>query len=101
MNDVKPKYDKDGKTSRDPEAGEGVLYQLEKTLRLKAGAYKIYFSLPEEPYLLEAEVTVKDGAQHVMELKPIYRYKTLPTRIKTFLKGISRYEVYLDGKRIY
>lgn len=101
VKDVKPKYDKDGKTSLDPEAGEGVLYQLEKTLRLKVGAYKIYFSLPEDPYLLDAEITVRDGAQHVMELKPIYSYKTVPTRIETFLKGISRYEVYLDGKRIY
>jgi len=100
VKDVKPKYDQNGKTSRDPEAGDGVLYQLEKKVRLKAGTHKIYFSLPEEPYLLETEVTLKDGAQHVMELKPIYRYKTRPIRIETFLKGISKYEAHMDGNTV-
>ncbi len=76
-------------------------YTLEKRLRLAAGRYKIFFGLPEEKYFTEAEITLKDGEMHVMEYKPVYRHKTSPTRIRSFLKGIDTYEVFFDGNKFF
>lgn len=95
--DVKPAYDEQGKTSKDPEARTGIKYVLEKKLRLRPGMRKIYFALPEEDYSVEAEITLREGEEAVLEFKPRYRRKTLPTRIPTFLQGIDKYEIYLNG----
>jgi hypothetical protein len=95
-----PAYDGKGKTNTDPEAGEGMKYVLEKRIRLAAGSHKIFFGLPEENYSAEIDITLKKGGTHVLEFKPIYRYKTRPYRIPTFMKGIKDYEVFLDGKQL-
>jgi hypothetical protein len=100
IKDSKPAYDTDGKTSRDPEAGEGIKYVLEKRLRLRAGQHHVFFGLPEENYSTITDIMLQDGEKAVLEYKPIYRYKTLPTRIPTFLKGIDKYEVFLNGKQL-
>lgn len=100
VKDVKPAYDADGKTSRDPEAREGLKYILAKKLRLAAGTHKVFFGLPEEKYSTEVEISLKEGEAGTLEFKPIYKYKTNPTRIPTFMKGISKYEVFLNGKQI-
>ncbi len=92
--DSLPLYGKDGKTSHDPEAGEGMKYALEKKLRLRAGTHKVFFGLCADDYFKEVEITLKDGDSALLEFKPVYRYKTYPTRISTFLKGIKEYEVY-------
>ena len=83
----------DGKTSRDPEAGEGMKYMLEKKVRLAAGSHKVFLGLPEESQFTMADVSVKSGGLYTLEFKPKYRYKTIPTRIPTFLKGVDRLEV--------
>lgn len=98
--DVKPAYDEQGKTSKDPEARTGIKYILEKKLQLRTGTHKVYFGLPEDEYYVEAEIILRDGEEAVLEFKPIYRYKTLPTRIPTFLKGINKYEIYLNGVKV-
>jgi len=95
-----PVYDEKGKTSTNPEAGEGIKYILEKKVRLAAGTHKVFFGLPEEKYSTEVEISLKEGETSTLEFKPIYRTKRIPTRIPTFLKGINKYEVFLDGKRI-
>ncbi len=100
VKDVKPAYDADGKTSRDPEAREGFKYILEKKVRLAAGTHKVFFGLPEEKYSIEVEVSLKEGEAGTLEFRPVYKYKTKPIRIPSFLKGISKYEVFLDGKQI-
>ena len=89
---VLPEY-VDGKTSRDPEAGEGMKYLLEKKVRLAAGPHKVFFGLPDEPYYTTADISVKSGGLYILEFKPDYRYKISPTRIPTFLKGIDKFEV--------
>ena len=83
----------DGKTSRDPEAGEGMKYVLEKKVRLASGAHNVFFGLPGDAYCITTAITLKSGVSYVLEYKPVYWYKRLPTRIPTFLKGIERYEV--------
>lgn len=95
-----PQYDEHGKTSGNPEAGAGIKYVLEKKLRVRPGSYKLFFGLPEDNYFLESSVTMKEGETTVIDYKPVYRYKTIPTRIPTFLKGISHYEAYLNGNKI-
>jgi hypothetical protein len=89
---VLPEY-ADDKTSQDPEAGEGMKYVLEKKVRLAKGAHKVFFGLPDEPYYTTADISVKSGGLYVLEFKPEYRYKTGPTRIPTFLKGVDKFEV--------
>lgn len=100
VRDNKPAYDKDGKTSYDPEAGDGMKYILEKKIRLAAGSHRIFLGLPEEKYSVEVKITLNEGETSVLEFKPIYRTKRIPTRIRTFLKGIDKYEVFLNGKPV-
>jgi hypothetical protein len=97
--DTRPAYDRDGKTSRDPEAGDGMKYLLERKLRLAAGHHNVFLGLPQENYCVEAGITVQSGETTVMEYKPVYRYKTLPTRIPSFLRGLSHYELSVNGKK--
>jgi len=100
IKDVKPAHDADGRTSREPEAGEGFRYVLEKKLRLHAGTHKVFFGLPEDNYSTELEISLKEGEMSILEFKSIYRTKRIPTRIPTFLKGIDKYEVFLNDKKI-
>jgi len=90
----------DGTTSRDPEAGTGMKYVLEKRVRLAAGMHKVFFGLPEEPYYAIADIALKSGESHTLEFKPKYGHKHVPVWRSTFLKGIYMYEVSLDGARV-
>jgi hypothetical protein len=92
-----PEYDPDGKTSRDPEAGKGMKYVLNKKIRLRTGAHRLFFGLPEDDYYREVSFSVKEGETLNLEFKPVYRYKTMPTRIPTHLREISRYDIFVNG----
>jgi predicted small secreted protein len=100
IKDINPAYEADGNTSRDPEAREGFKYVLEKKIQLNAGSHRVFFGLPEENYSTEVEISLKEGEINTLEFKPIYRTKKIPTRIPTFLKGIDKYEVFLNNRRI-
>lgn len=97
--EVTPAYDEKGK--RTHEGGEGMRYILEKRIRLSAGSHKVFLRLPDENYFKEFNITFKEGEVYVLEFKPIYKYKTRPYRIPTFLKGIKAYKVFLNGYRVY
>jgi hypothetical protein len=98
--EILPSYDKDGMTSHDPEAGEGMKYVLEKKIELRAGTHKVFLGLPNEDYFKELEIMIEEGKTYTLEFKPIYKYKTQPTRIPSFKKGIKEYEVYLNNMHI-
>ena len=98
--DVDPEYDEQGNTSRDPEAGTGVSYILERKIRLREGAHKVYFILPEDDYIVDADIVLRSGEEAVLEFKPLYWHKNVPYHIPTFLKGVKKYEIYLNGARI-
>ena len=87
-------------TSHDPEAGEGIKYVLEKKIQLRAGTHKVFLGLPNEDYFKEFEIMLQEGKTYTLEFKPIYKYKTQPTRIPSFKKGIKEYEVYLNNMHI-
>jgi hypothetical protein len=94
-----PKYI-DGKTSRDPEAGDGMKYILNKKIRLRVGSHKLFFGLPEEDYSCEVVINVKEGETQMLEFKPEYKYKTLPTRIPSCMKGVSHYDILVTGNPV-
>ena len=98
--EILPLYDKDGKTSHDPEAGEGIKYVLEKKIQLRAGTHKVFLGLLNEDYFKEFEIMLHEGKTYTLEFKPIYKYKTQPTRIPSFKKGIKEYEAYLNNMHI-
>ena len=98
--EIVPSYDKDGKISHDPEAGEGIKYVLEKKIQLRPGKHKVFLGLPSEDYFKELEVTLREGKTYKLEFKPIYKYKTQPTRLPSFKKSIKEYEVYLNNLNI-
>ena len=100
IRDIKPAYDQDGKTSHNPEAREGIKYVLQKSVRLLAGQHRIFFGLPEENYFTLVEISLREGEAGVLAFKPVYRTKRIPSRIPTFLKGIDKYEVFLNDKQI-
>jgi hypothetical protein len=97
---VKPAYDEQGKTSTDPEARKGIKYTMEKKLRLREGTHKVYLALPEDDYIVETDIALRSGEEAVLEFKPIYWHKHIPYRIPTFLKGIRKYEIYLNGVKM-
>ena len=94
-----PRY-VDGKTSRDPEAGEGINYVLNKKIRLRPGSHKLFFGLPEDDYFLEVVINVKESEAQTMEFKPVYKYTTLPTRVPTYMKGVSHYDILVNGNPV-
>jgi len=55
--------------------------------------------LPEEDYSTTIDIVLKDGKEALSEYKPVYRHKR-PIRIPSFLKGIDKYEVFLNGKEL-
>jgi hypothetical protein len=100
MKESVPLYDKNGKTSHDPEAGDGVKYTLEKKIQLRPGTHKVFLGLPADDYFREAEITLKEGNSISVEFRPVYKYKTRPTRIPNFKKGVKEYEVFLNNVHI-
>ncbi len=91
-----PLYDKDGKTSHDPDAGEGIKYVLEKKIELRAGIHKVFLGLPADDYFKEVGIALQEGTTYMLEFKPVYHYKTQPARIPTFSRGIKAFEVYRE-----
>ncbi len=91
-----PRYDKEGKTSHDPEAGEGIKYDLEKRIQLRAETHQVFLGLSNEDYYREVEIMLQEGKTYRLEFTPVYKYKTRPTRIHTFLLGIKEFNAYLQ-----
>ncbi|MFA5180466.1 MAG: hypothetical protein WC405_04040 [Syntrophales bacterium] len=106
--ETKPLYDKDGKRSRDPEAGEGMKYVLEKKIKLPGGMHNIFFGLPEEQSFAKLNVNLEQEHEYLLEFRPVYNKKKVPTGISpasikvtsgvaSFLNGISEYDALLNG----
>src|SRR3972149_8578528 len=91
-----PAYDESGK--RSPEGGEGMRYNLEKKILLRAGFHKIFFGLPEEKLSLQFETTLKAGDSNVLEFRPVYQRRG--KQLRHFSHGVSTCEVLLNGNAI-
>jgi hypothetical protein len=55
-----------------PEEGDGMRYVLEKKIRLHAGAYSIFFGVPEENYTKTVTLNLQEGKSYSLEFWPIY-----------------------------
>jgi len=86
-----PTYDESGTSS--PEGGEGIRYNLQKRILLRAGFHKIFFGLAAEKLLLQFELTFREGESYFLELKPVY--KASGKQPRHFLHGVKTCEVVL------
>lgn len=82
------------RNNRDPEAGSGVRYTFETTLRLPVGLHTMTFALPGDGVVLEQTLEVKPG-ENRMVLQPVYRSKNPHQRIgfkgdSTYYEGVKR-----------
>jgi len=90
--------------STDPEAGNGVRYTFNSTLRLPLGTHKISVALPGDGTLFEQDVTIRDGLQK-LELKPVYKSRN-PHRLigfngdRTYYEGVKSLQNIRQGKMI-
>ena len=82
---------------RNAEGGEGVKYTLEKRIRIKPGAYKIFLSLAEEKLRKELDITLAGTGPGILEFKPVYRRDR--GKGPMFYEGLSGFEVFLDGHK--
>jgi len=80
--------------SRDPEAGTGVRYIFETTVRLPVGLHTMTFALPGDGVVLEQEWEIKPGENRIV-LQPVYRSKNPHQRIgfngdTTYYEGVKK-----------
>ncbi|HYA87310.1 MAG TPA: hypothetical protein VEI57_09640 [Nitrospirota bacterium] len=91
-----PEYDDNGIKTQD--GGEGMRYSLDKRIRLAVGPHKIFFALPGDKYYVQFEVILEERSIYTLEFKPIYnRYRNIS---QDYLRGIKRYEIFLNEKRL-
>ena len=65
---------------------------------LKPGSYRVYVGLAEEKLQKEVDIVLTGEGANILEFKPVYRRdKGWGPR---FYKGVSDFEVFLDGKQI-
>jgi len=83
---------------RNPEGGEGVKYTLEKKIGIKPGIYRVYIGLSKEKLQKEINIILTGDNAGILEFKPVYRRDR--GRGPRFHKGLSDFEVFLDGKKI-
>ena len=91
--EVTPPYDQKGEKILD--GGRGIRYILNKKISLTTGPHKLFFGVPEDEYVGEFVIFVKDGVS-TLEFKPVYRgdhQRTAPS----FLNGIQSFELFYDG----
>ena len=81
-----------------PEEGKGMRYVLEKKIRLHAGTYSIFFSVPKENYTKTVTVNLQESKSYTLEYRPIYpRYKW---GHPTFQIGFLGFSACLDNTSI-
>ncbi len=83
---------------KNPEAGEGMRYLLEKRIRLAPGPHRVFFSLPSEKVALEIEIVLVEGNANDLQFKPVYRSRRISR--ENFLYGILTYKAFFGGKFI-
>jgi hypothetical protein len=94
-----PVYDEGGRKRSDPEAGDGVRYNIEKKIQVTPGLHKVKISLPDEPREYGFELMIKGGADNILEIKPVYffyhRY-----RQASFMAEVKSLEARFNGRLI-
>lgn len=89
---------------RDTEAGEGIRYQFNKHLRLKAGTYKVVIAIPADDLAVERVITLTDGSSNSLTLEPVYNTKSGKKRwlgalmLTNFKEGLRSIRLTLNDR---
>lgn len=95
--DVVPKTGKD--YSKNPEAGSGVKYTVEKRIRLKGGEKTVFFGAPDDGCCKSIRIVLREGKENILEFRPVYGKPGRGT-VRNFMSGIERLEAYFNGERV-
>jgi len=93
------------RSMRDPEEGEGIMYQFTKILRAKAGAHRVVVALPTDDLVAERDMILSDGENYSLTVEPIYYSFTGKQRpgkygSTSFKEGIKSFRLQLNGKTL-
>lgn len=102
------KEDSKSRGLTDQEAGDGIRYQFNKNLRLKAGNYKIFMAIPDNGIALKKEITIAEGDVNNLVIMPIYNDKTSPVKnsgdrrpgVRNFKEGIGGLKLTFNSRSI-
>ncbi len=89
----------------DPEAGEGIRYQFNKKLRLKAGTHKLVIVIPADGLAIEREISLAEGSNN-LALEPIYggtppgKQRPCFYGVTSYKEGIRWFRLVLNGKTL-
>lgn len=92
-----PEYHPDGKPNRDPDAGEGIKYILDKRIAVSPGKHRLFFSLVDESLCKELNIIIQKGHEHYFEMKPLYRNHSRLQKWPSFQGELQSVEVHFDG----
>jgi len=62
------------------ESGEGIRYNFDRLLRMKAGRHKVVVALPDDTVAVEREIVLPEGTRSILAVTPVYGGKTLRQR---------------------
>jgi hypothetical protein len=82
---------------RIPDGGEGMRYVLHKKIRLTLGPHRVFFGFPQDECIREFDILLKRGISR-LDIKPLYRQDS--RRSRSFLNGLSDFEVFYSGDTI-
>lgn len=90
------------RAERDPEAGRGIRYTFNRSLRVKSGPHKISIALPVDAVIVEYDIELHENTRNILEIQPIYGKMPGKQRpgfynVTSFLEGIKELRGYLNG----
>jgi hypothetical protein len=93
------------RTLRDPEAGDGIRYRLQKKVRLESGAHRLVVAIPNDGIAVEREINLVEGSNNSLVLEPLYGLVIGKQRpgfygVTSFYQGIKGFRVNLNGKTL-
>lgn len=95
----------EARSMRDPEEGEGIMYQFTKIVRAKSGAHRVAIALPADDLFDEKDFFLSEGENYTLTLEPIYSSVAGKQRpgtygLTSFKEGIRSFRLLLNGKTI-
>ena len=95
-----PSYNPDGSRNRNPEAGEGMMYTLEKTIIVDPGTYIITVTIGNDITVENIDVVIEPGIPQIVELLPEYYFCTRGSRSRSHFHGIADFHAKKSVSRV-
>ena len=95
----------EARSMRDPEEGEGIIYQFAKIVRAKAGVHRVAIALPADDRVAERDVVFSEGENYSLTVEPVYysvpgMQRPGTNGLTSFKEGIRSFRLLLNGKAI-